>query len=404
VNSKVQTLTLRTAAFLVASSLSLTGYASLAQTAASSQSGSQASGQAASQASGQASSQASGQASGQASSQASGPAYGQASPHSTTKTTNYPAGGKNEKSAAQTPSTVVAKGPDLVALQGPTLITQKGTGWKTASTFLDLKDGQQALPLTFTVTNGANSQAKMQGVRMKLNGHEILTEKAFKDRDSVSVNLSAIAGAGQSQLIIETYGPTGATLSWVLTTLKIKVSDIKPVNCKIGDVVKISGKNFPVDKTAYKLLIDQTSVPIKTAAASGIDFVVPTGLTGGKRTVTLYIAGVKCDPLYIKIAAAPEVTGCNLLGAAPGGEVKIQGKGFSTVSSENQILLKSLDGQIISTITPTGSTDSELTAVIPMDFPAPSEILCSVKTNGQESPKGVTFSVGLRVIDKGMLQ
>jgi hypothetical protein len=299
---------------------------------------------------------------------------------------------------------VVAKTSDLVALQGPTLITQKGAGWKTASTFIDLKDGQQALPLTFSVTNGANNQAKMQGVRMKLNGHEILTEKAFKDKDTVSVNLTGILSSGQTQLITETYGHDGAGLSWVLTTYKIKVSDIKPVNCKIGETVKISGKNFPTDKSAFKLTVDQTAATITKATATGVDFVVPQ-VPGGKRTVTLYIAGVKCDPLYIKVAAAPEVTSLNLLGIAPGGTFTVQGKGFSTTAGENTVLFKSPDGSsTIGQAAPTAATETELTVTLPMDIPCPSDVLCTVKTNGQESPKGVLFGCSQRVIDKGFVQ
>jgi hypothetical protein len=391
VNSKVKTLNLRAASLLAALSLSLTGYASLAQSNATSS----ASTQARSNAGTQAQSSASTQAQSNASSQASYPA---ASQKTATTTGIKPAAGP------ATPATQVAKAPDLVALQGPTLITQKGTGWKTASTFIDLKDGQQFLPLTFTLTNGANNQQKMQGVRIKLNGHEIFTEKAFKGKEAVSLSLSDVLAAGQTQMIVETFGPPGATLSWVLTTLKIKVSDIKPVNCKIGETVKISGKNFPLDKLAYRLTVDQTTAKITKATATSVEFTVPDGLQGGKRTVTLWIAGVKCDPLYIKIAAAPEVTAASLLGGAPGNPISIQGKGFSTTAGENQVLLKTPEGQIIATVTPTVATETELTITIPMDYPCPADILCTVKTNGQESAKGVVFSVGQRVIDKGLLQ
>jgi hypothetical protein len=388
VNSKVKTLNLPAASLLAALSLSLTGYASLAESSASSQAQSSAVTQTHSSAGTQAQSSASSQAPSSSSPQSTGAKAG-----TTTSTSHGPA-----------QRTVVAKSSDLVALQGPILITQKGSGWKTASTFIELKEGQQALPLTFTVTNGANNQAKMQGIRMKLNGHEILTEKTFNGKDSLALNLSDKLTSGQTQLIVETYGAPGATVSWVLTTFKIKVSDIKPVNCKIGETVKISGKNFPLETTAFKLTVEQIPAKITKVTATGLDFTVPDGLAGGKRTVTLYIAGVKCDPLYIKVAAAPEVSGADLLGAAPGGTIKIEGKGFSTTASENQVLLKSPEGQIVATVTPTAASETELTITLPMDYPCPAEILCSVKTNGQESSKGVTFSVGLRVIDKEMLQ
>ncbi len=377
-NSKVKTLNLRAAALLAALSLSLSANASLAQSTATTQGSSQAPALPSAQTS------------------------LQQSPATAAAGTSVPA--KPATPATPAAATVVPQAPDLVALQGPITITQKGTGWKTASTFLDLKDGQQALPLTFTVTNGPASQAKMQGIRIKLNGREILTEKDFKGKDAVSVVLSDLVAAGQSQLIINTYGPSGAGLSWVLTTLKIKVSDIKPVNCAIGDKVKILGKNFPTDKTAYKLTVEQKSAEITAVTGSSLEFVVPAGLSGGKRTVTLYIAGVKCDPLYIKIQAAPEVTGVNLLGAAPGGSVVISGKNFSGSAGDNQVIFKSTDGNVIATASPSAATETELTVTIPMDYPCPSDILCTVKTKGQESVKGINFSCSQRVIDKGMLQ
>jgi len=359
VNSKVQTLSLRAALLVSALSLSISGPASLALAQET-----------------------------------------KVATQTTTQIQTKPAG---TTAAAPGQPTVVAKSSDLVALQGPTLITQKSAGWKTASTFIDLKNGQQALPLTFTVTNGANGQAKMQGIRISLNGREILTEKTMKGKDSMALNLSDLLSSGQSQLIINTYGPTGATLSWVLTTLKIKVSDIKPVSCAIGDKVTITGKNFPTDKTAYKLTVDTTAATITKATTSSLEFNVPTGLAGGKRTVTLWIAGVKCDPLYIKISAAPEVTGANLLGAAPGGPVVISGKGFSTTAGENIAIFKTPDGQVVQQVPATSATETELTVTVPMDYPCPSDILMTVKTKGQESAKGVTFSCSQRVIDKGVL-
>ena len=112
-NSKVKPLNLRAACMLAALSLNLTATASLAQSSAASQT-------------------------------------------TVIKTATTTSGVKNVSAAAPvgtTSPTVVAKTSDLVALQGPTVVTQKGTGWKTTTTFLDLKDGQQALPLTFTITN-----------------------------------------------------------------------------------------------------------------------------------------------------------------------------------------------------------------------------------------------------------
>ena len=227
----------------------------------------------------------------------------------------------------------------------------------------------------------------MQGIEVKLNGREIVGPKTMKDKDSVAIDLSGLVNSGQSQLIFQTFGPTGAACSWVLTTLKIKVTDIKPVSCAIGDVVKITGKNFPTDKSAYRVTVDQKSATIKSATATSIDFIVPEGLSGGKKTVTLYIAGVKCDPLYIKVAAAPDVTGCNLLSASQGCEITISGTGFSTTASDNVVLFKNTDGVVQASVTAKTASDTALTVNVPENYPCPSDMLVTVKTKGQESAK-----------------
>jgi hypothetical protein len=390
VNSKVTNLNLRAACILAALSLNLTASASLAQSNAATE-------------------------------RAGETGVKTAAPASTTKTVNWSNGHGVQTAAAgaatstanaargnapagtAAATTVATKTSDLVALQGPTTVTQKGSGWKTTSTFIELKDGQQALPLTFTVTNGPNGATKLQGIDVKLNGREIITPKAFTGKDTVAVNLSDLVSSGQSQLIFQTYGPNAASCSWVLTTLKIKVTDIKPVNCAIGDVVRITGKNFPTDKSAYKVTVDQKPAVVKAASATGIDFIVPTGLTGGKKTVTLFIAGVKCDPLYIKVAAAPEVTGCNMLGVAPGGDLTITGTGFSTSAADNVVCFKQMDGTLVSSVPAKAATETTVTVTLPEGYPCPSDVLITVKTKNQESAKGVTIFCSQRVIDKNVL-
>lgn len=310
--------------------------------------------------------------------------------------------GAGATAAAQAPQAPVAqpaRGGDLVALQGPKQIVQSGAGWKQNAAYISIKQGQDILPMTMTITNGASGAAKMSGVRVNLNGRKLATEADFKGQDKISLDMSGLLAAGDTQMFIQTFGPSGATLEWVLTTPKIKVTGLKPDNGAPGDKVTISGKNLPKDKSAYQLFMGKVAATIQAVTDKSIDFLVPTGLPGGNQQVTLYIAGVKCDPMTFKLKAAPEINSCNMIETCPGGAINISGKGFSKVSSENEVTVAGMVCQVVST------SENSITALIPQGIACPQyDCQIMVKTNGQESktPNGpVTVNVSQRVIQKG---
>ena len=354
----------------------------LAQSQAQSRAANQSTTQAASQASGQASTHAASQASTQAASQAPNPTRGQ-----TTVTRGTPMTAAGRPAAA-------AAASDAVALQGPKQIVHQGKTWKENPTYISIKKGQEILPLNLTFTNGGNGMPGVSGLNVSINGRKLCSQADFKGRDTFTIKMDGLLPAGDTQMVVQTYGVPGASVTWVLSTNKIKVSDIKPDTAAIGEKVTISGKNLPTSKTAYQIMVGDKQATIKTATDKQIEFNVPDGVAGGKQAVSLYIAGVKCDPLSIKIKSAGEITGINMVDAPPGTTVQISGKGFSTTPSDNQIMFNGTPGQV------TKASATSLDVVVPqIEFPQ-RDVQITGKVNGTAAKGSTTMNVTIRTIYK----
>jgi len=307
----------------------------------------------------------------------------------TTKTTNT-------ATTATTTTKSTGGSADLVALQGPKQIIHSGATWKENATYLNIKQGQEILPLTMTITNGVNGASKVTGLRIILNGRKLANETYFRGTDKFSIDMSGLLSAGDTQMAMQTFGPAGATISWVLTTGKIKVSEIKPDTAGPGDKLTITGKNLPKMASAYQIFVGKVAATIKAVTDKQIDFIVPSGLDGGKQTVTLYIAGVKCDPLYFKMKSSPEITGVNMIETTPASPFTISGKGFSTKASENVVTVGG------TTCTVTSASATSLECFIPDSIQCPQrDIAVQVKTNGTEAKGNVTMCVTMRTIRSG---
>lgn len=308
---------------------------------------------------------------------------------STTSSATTSASGKSTTASTTSSS-------DLVALQGPTQLVHNGAGWKENPCYINIKQGQEVLPLTLTVSNGVNGATKVTGLRITLNGRKLANETYFRGSDKFSIDMSGLLSTGDTQMVIQTFGPNGAAISWVLTTGKIKVSDIKPEAGGAGDKMTITGKNLPKQVSAYKLFVGNQPATIKSVTDKQIEFIVPSGLTGDKQTVTLYIAGVKCDPLYFKTKSAPVITGVDMLEAPPSSPITVSGKGFSVKASENTVQVGGATCQI------TSCSATQITAIIPETIPCPQrDIPVTVKTNGVDAKGTVTMSVTMRTIKGG---
>jgi len=386
---------------LTAVSLAIGSFANgaLAQSQATSQASSQASGQAASQATQQSSTQAGTRSASQASGKPSSSAQSQSSSQASSQS-NQPAAQGNKTTASggttTTPKSASAtQTVDLVALAGPTQITHTGNKWTNTPSIVSLKPGQDVLPLTMTFTNGSDGRGKMTGIRIFVNGRKIMSEADFRGKDSVSLKMDDVLSSGDTQMEVQTYGKDGSNLTWVLTTPKIKVSDIKPDTVAPGDKVTINGKNLPKTLTAYAVTVGNKSGTITGATDKAVTFTVPQGVDGGKQVVTLYIAGVKCDPLSIKIKVSPELSGTNMVACPAQSPLTISGTGFSTKQGDNVVTFNGVNASVIR------ATATTLEVMVP-DLPFPQDnVEIKVKSAGVDAKNTIKQDLSIRVIPKG---
>lgn len=388
---------------LTAVSLAIGSFANsaLAQSQATSQASSQASGQSSSQATQQSSTQAgtrsASQASGKPTSNAQSQSSSQASSQSSQSRTA--AGGAQTTATGGTTTTPKSASAtqtvDLVALAGPTQITHTGNKWTNTPSIVSLKAGQDVLPLTMTFTNGSEGRSKMTGIRIFVNGRKIMSEADFRGKDTVSLKMDDVLSAGDTQMEVQTYGKDGSNLTWVLTTPKIKVSDIKPDSVAPGDKVTINGKNLPKTLSAYAVTVGTKTGTITGATDKAVTFTVPQGVEGGKQVVTLYIAGVKCDPLSIKIKVSPELSGTNMVACPAQSPLTISGTGFSTKQGDNVVTFNGVNASVIR------ATATTLEVMVP-DLPFPQDnVEIKVKSAGVDAKNTIKQDLSIRVIPKG---
>lgn len=284
---------------------------------------------------------------------------------------------------------------DLVALAGPTTITHVGNNWKSSMSTVSLKQGQDVLPLTMTLSNGADGKLKLKGIRIFINGRRIISEADFKGKDSISLNMSDILAGGDTQMEVQTYGSSGSTLTWVVTTPKIKVSEIKPDLAAPGEKVTISGKNLPKTASAYQIAVGKKTATIDSVTDKQINFTMPAGVEGGKQAVDLTIAGVKSDQLFIKVKVVPELSGTNMVACPANSPITIYGKGFAKNANDNIV---TFNGQ---QATVSRVTDTSLEVMVPnLDFPQDGVVI-KLKAMGVEAKNTLKQDLSMRTIPKG---
>ena len=122
---------------------------------------------------------------------------------------------------------------------------------------------------------------------------------------------------------------------------------------------------------------------------------MPAGVDGGKQTVTLFIAGVKCDNLSLKIKVVPELSGTNMVACPPSTPMILYGKGFSTNAGDNQVTFNGV------TATVNRATATSLEVVVPnLEFPQ-DNVEVKVKSLGVEGKNSIKVDLSIRTIPRG---
>jgi hypothetical protein len=326
-----------------------------------------------------------------------------AAPASPAATTNAPAKSKTDKADTKTASAAIgtnaktsdgaaapAKGrkraPDeMLPVQVSKPMVSTKLGWQTFEDYITLKQGQDQIPLTMTVTNNG-----YQSLVLNLNGSKLATEKDFKT-STLAMQMAGALAVGDNKFVIQAFGKPGSKVSWTLETPRPVITDIQPTTKGVANKVTISGRNF-----AKTIAGDQVQVGTKWATVlSGdsrkVNVTLPAGLSG-KQKVAVLAGGFASKPFEYELKAAPVVTGLDFISAPPGQPIIIMGTGFSPIAKENIATI----GGVPATIT--SCTATQLNVVIPEMYYPQWNVPVVVKIGTAESNKNIMINIQTRVI------
>lgn len=276
----------------------------------------------------------------------------------------------------------------LVTQSHKKLVAQKA-GWEKFYDYIDLKPGQDQMPLTLTVTNGSPA---FQGVRIFLSGQQLATEKDFK-QNVLQMKMDGTLSPGQNQFTIEGYGQPGATLNWKLNTQRAVLTAAKPDPVAPGETITITGRNFSNKTGVTQVWVGDKIAKVTSGNAKTLTVVVPMDAVQGEQKLVAAVGGIPTKPLKITVkGAAPELGASDLYGAPPGYSVTISGKGFSTKPEDNVVTINGTQAQV------TSCSSTSITFLMPELPNVYGAVPLSVKTNGIASKNNLNITPSNRLM------
>jgi hypothetical protein len=236
--------------------------------------------------------------------------------------------------------------------------------------------------LYITFINGTGSGIKFRDLRIALAGKPLATIKDLSQGTSLTRNLTGALGVGNSLLTIQAFGPAGAKLTWKFTAPKIIVTKVTPNSFGPNDKVAVDGQNFSDRPNVTQVYINGKPATIITAHYMRLEFKPPAGLPGGKANLVVGVGTFRSAPVSVTIKAAAEVDGVNMISTAPGQPLVISGKGFSPVTSENEVTIGGYAAQVVS------SSPTSINCIIPLGLDSISpvwDLPIKVKVNAVEA-------------------
>lgn len=291
-------------------------------------------------------------------------------------------------------TTVPCLGADngmAVLQESKPLVTRTGA-WHTWGDHLHLRAGQEKLPLTFEVINGADGRPEASDLKVILNREVLADFSNFGEAASFSVDLTGKLHTGNNSLQVRGFGASGAWLKWRLLIKRPVVESVTPNPIGSAKLVTIRGVYFCDHKERIKVAIGDHSAKIIRSTTGEIVCEPPAHLVSGDQKLTVSVQDVASAPVAISVKAAPRITFIDMLSAPPLHDVTLRGEGFSALASENAVTVGSKAAAIIA------ATTSSITFKIPdMHFPA-WHMPVRVTTNGRIAKERVFIHVDMRAI------
>lgn len=271
------------------------------------------------------------------------------------------------------------------------LVTRAGA-WHTWGDHLHLKAGQEKLPLTFEVINGADGRPRATDLKITLNREALADFSNFKGADSFKIDLTGKLHVGNNTLQVRGFGASGAWLKWKLLIKRPVIESVTPAPIGGADLVTVRGVHFCDRKERIKVAIGKHAATITKSTTDEIVCKPPAQLASGNQKLTVAVNSVTSAPFDVSVKAAPRITFIDTLSTPPMHNVTVQGEGFSPVLSENKVMVGSRSARLVS------ATRSSITFTIPdMHFPD-WHVPIKVITNGMTSKERIFIHLDMRLI------
>lgn len=296
--------------------------------------------------------------------------------------------------ATGTPAAPKAK---IVVIAKPTKHVSTAAKWQQFADYIILKPGQESLPLTLNVYNGPEGSKPMRAIRATLSGRELFTEKSFKGKETLALDLSDALTPGSTQIVFQTYGDVGATFTWDLTSKSSpSIKELNPKSATIGASVKATGKQLPTDVRAYTITVGGKAATVSTAGGDAVEFKVPDGIkpdAKGEVPVLVTVSGQKFKALMLKVVSEPEIQSFSHVSISSQQVMTITGKNFGKDAAKVKVTFGGIPGDIMS------CSDNSITVRTPeiTEIPSTREVLVTV--DGVKCKKAGTLFFSMRNVE-----
>lgn len=260
--------------------------------------------------------------------------------------------------------------------------------WQTFPSYIELKPGQETLPLTLTIENGPDETTPMTAIRGDLAGRRLFTEKNFGGKRTLKIDMTNALAPGSTQIIFSTFGAKGSKFSWKLTSNAVPaIAKLEGDSITPGKTAKASGSLLPSETNLYTVKVgDKPSSVVSVTENKSVEFKVPQDVKGnekGEVSIQFTISGQKLKPITAKLVLPPEITSFDYISVNPSlrKPLTISGKNFSKKISENKVTFNGLPAEILS------ATETSLTVLVPLTDNVPASQQVGIEVNGLKAQK-----------------
>lgn len=136
-------------------------------------------------------------------------------------------------STASSTTTTSQKKSEMIVK--PKQYVSAGPKWQQFIDYINLKPGQENLPLKFTILNGSSGTPPLKAINATLSGRNFFTQKDFQGKRKLSINLTNALTAGSTQIVFQAYGDAGSAFKWQITSnVSPEITAISPDKAGLG--------------------------------------------------------------------------------------------------------------------------------------------------------------------------